>query len=378
MIKVFHCADIHLDSAFSLFSPREAEKRRTELRAAFTSALMFARERRADIFIISGDLFDGEYVTRDTCEMLSREFSKVPDMKIFISPGNHDPLGVGSPYETIDFPDNVHIFGQERECVHLPDFNTDVYGFGYTSKNLLSCPVANWNGLKKDRINILVCHGDMTSQSSMTGPISKKDIAESGFDYIALGHIHKPTGVLCENGVYYAYPGCIEGRGFDEKGYKGALFGTIEKGNVKMDSYRFSKSRYEETEVDITGANEKMLALDIIRNAIRTYTDDTALRLVLKGELNTAFNILPNEIGKGCEYPYYIEIIDKTYLKPNFGELEKSNTLKGIFCRDILAEMKKYDEASEEYRVLSLALKYGIAALEDRSVVDYNGGGDKI
>ncbi len=374
MVKVFHCADIHLDSPFSLFSPREAEKRRTELRAAFTSALMYARSAGADIFLISGDLFDGEYVTRDTRELLLREFAKASDMRIFISPGNHDPLGAGSPYNELDFPENVHVFKAEREVVHIESLNVDVYGFGYTSKNLLSCPVAGWNGLDKDKINILVCHGDMTGASSVTGPITKKDIAESGFDYVALGHIHKASGLQCENGVYYAYPGCIEGRGFDEQGYKGAMFGTVEKGLVDMKSYRFSKSRYESATVDISDASDKPEALDIIRAAIRAYTEDTALRLTLKGELKKAFVILPNEIGRGCEYPYYIEITDETSLMPDFGELEQSNTLKGVFCRNIMAEMASLDETSEEYRMLSLALKYGFAALDDRNVVDYSGG----
>lgn len=375
MIKVFHCADIHLDSPFSLFSPREAEKRRTELRAAFTSALMFAREKKADLFLISGDLFDGEYVTRDTREMLLREFSKAQGMHIFISPGNHDHLGAGSPYETADFPENVHIFGAERECVHLDELGVDVYGFGYTSKQYLSCPVLGWNGLDKDKINILVCHGDMTSSSSVIGPITKRDIADSGFDYIALGHIHKSSGLLEEDGVFYAYPGCIEGRGFDEIGYKGAMYGTVEKGKVEMGTYRFSKSRYEIAEVDISGSADKMYALDKIRAEIRQYTDDTALRLFLTGELEKAFVILPNEIGRGCEYPGFIEIIDETYLKPDLGILEKSNTLKGIFYQKILSEMDGVDRDSDEYRVLSLALKYGLAALEDRSVVDYSGGG---
>lgn len=374
MIKVFHCADIHLDSPFSMFSPREAEKRRTELRAAFTSALMFAREKKADLFLISGDLFDGEYVTRDTREMLLREFSRAQGMHIFISPGNHDFLGAGSLYETAEFPENVHVFGAERECVHLDELGVDVYGFGYTSNQYLSCPVLGWKGLDKEKINILVCHGDAISSSSTVGPITKNDIADSGFDYIALGHIHKASGLLEENGVFYAYPGCIEGRGFDEIGYKGAMFGTVEKGNVVMENYRFSKSRYETAEVDISGAKDKMFALDKIRSEIRQYGEDTALRLFLTGELDKAFVILPNEIGKGYEYPYFIEIIDETYLAPDLGALEKNNTLKGVFYRKILAEMDGVDPESDEYRVLSLALKYGLAALEDRNVVDYGGG----
>lgn len=373
-MRVFHCADIHLDSPFSLYSPREAEKRRTELRAAFTSALMFARERKADIFIISGDLFDSEYATRDTRELLVREFAKLSDMKIFIAPGNHDPLVSGSPYETMELPANVHVFGGERECVHLDELGVDVYGVGFTSKNMLSSPVVGWNGLDKSKVNILVCHGDTTGASSVTGPITKKEIGESGFDYIALGHIHKATGLLCENGVYYAYPGCIEGRSFDELGYKGAMFGNIEKGNVDMKSYRFSKSRYEIAEVDISGAADKAHALELVRSAIRLFTDDTALRLTLTGELSGAFVIRPEEIGSGCEYPHYIELTDNTFVRPELGELEQTNTLKGVFCRNMLAEMESLDPESEEYRVLSLALKYGLSALEDRSVVDYTGG----
>ncbi len=373
MVRVFHCADIHLDSPFSLYSPREAEKRRIELRAAFTSALMFAREHKADLFLISGDLFDSEYVTRDTRELLLREFSKCKDMKIFIAAGNHDPLTVGSLYESAEFPENVHIFSGEREVVHLDDLGVDVYGFSLTSKNLLSSPVVGWNGLDNEKINILVCHGDMSSPSSVTGPITASEIGNSGFDYVALGHIHKPSGLQCENGVYYSYPGCIEGRGFDELGYKGAMFGGIEKGSVDLRFCRFSKSRYEEISVDISGCDEKIEALEKIRDSVKPFTDDTALRLHLVGELKNAFVILDSEIGRGCEYPYYIEIKDETRLAPDFGRLESENTLQGIFYRKAVDEMSNHGPDSEEYRVLSLALKYGIAALNDRSVAD-NGG----
>ena len=374
MAKIFHCADIHLDSPFSLFSPREAEKRRTELRAAFTSALMYAREKKADIFIISGDLFDSEYVTRDTRELLLREFTKCGDMKIFISPGNHDPYTPGSVYDTTEFPENVHVFKGEREVVRLDELGVDIYGFGFTSRNCLSSTVAGWSIRDKSRVNILVTHGDLIGSDGTNGPITKRDIAESGFDYIALGHVHKPTGLLNENGVYYAYPGCIEGRGFDETGYHGALFGTIEKGSVDMQPKRFSKSRYEWIRVDLSGVREKMEALDVIRDAIRTYTDDTALRITLTGELKSAFVILPNEIGRGCEYPYYVELIDETFVEPDIGELEQSNTLKGVFVRKMKERLDAADKDSDEYKSLLLAMKYGIAALEDRSVVDYGGG----
>ena len=371
MIKIFHCADIHLDSPFSLYSPREAESRRTELRAAFTGALMFAREQGADLFLISGDLFDGEFVTRDTLELLSREFRRSADMRFFIAPGNHDHLGPGSPYNNVSFPPNVHVFGKERECVRIDELGADIYGFGFDSQTMISSPVAGWQGLDPRRINILVCHGDTSSPHSETGPVTMGDIAASGFDYIALGHIHKGTGVMSFNGVSYAYPGCLEGRGFDELGYKGALFGTVDKGRADLKSYRFSNRRYELAEVDLTGIADKSEALEVIRRGIKQYVDDTALRLTLTGELKQAFVILPNEIGTGREFPYSIELIDNTFIAPNIGELEKTNTIKGIFCRNLAARISASPEGSEERRIYTLALKYGLAALDGRSVVDY-------
>lgn len=374
MAKVFHCADIHLDSPFSLFSPKKAEGRRTELRSAFTSAMLMAKDYGADIFIISGDLFDGEYVTRDTRELLEREFAKFPSCNFFISPGNHDPWSLNSPYRTMTLPDNVHVFSPTRSRISLDSLGVDVYGFGYSSRSYESSPVRGWQIEDPNKTNILVCHGDMTSAVSSVGPISKEDIAGSGFDYIALGHIHKASGLQSENGVYYCYPGCIEGRSFDEQGYKGAMMGLIEKGRIDMRPVRLSKGRYEAVEVDISGSSEKLVALDIIRKAIKPYTDDTTLRLTLAGELKSAFVISDNEIGTGREFPCHIELIDNTSLAPDFGELEQSNTLKGVFFRTVKEKMAETIPGSEEYAILEDALKYGLCALDDRSIAGFSGG----
>jgi DNA repair exonuclease SbcCD nuclease subunit len=220
--------------------------------------------------------------------------------------------------------------------------------------------------------HILVCHGDTTNPLSDNGPITKNEIAASGFDYIALGHIHKPSGVLNENGVYYAYPGCIEGRGFDETGYKGALYGVVEKGRVELNTHIFSKRRYEIVTIDLDGVSSKMQALERIRSKIHAYTDDTALRIILTGSVSEGFVISANEIGRGREYPYYIEIKDQTTVAPDFSELEKSATLKGVFYRKMSEHMQAQASASEEYYTALQALKYGLCALDDRNVIDFS------
>lgn len=369
-VRIFHCADLHLDSPFSLVSPSKAEQRRIELRSAFTSALMIAKQQQTQLFFISGDLFDSEYVTRDTAELLVSELGAFPACRFFISPGNHDPYNEVSPYRTVPFPENVHIFGPTKEKVSIPELGVNVYGVGFGSPSYMSSPVAGYGALEPDMINVLVCHGDTASPLSKYGPVTKNEIALSGFDYIALGHIHAPSGLLKEGNTYYAYPGCLEGRSFDEPGYHGALLGTLDKGVADLKFCRFSKHRYETSAVDISGAATKQQAIDIIRSKARPYGNDTILRLHVTGTVPEPYIIRASEIGKGYEYPCKIELIDRTVPDIDFTSLEKDTTLKGVFYGRMLERISKADPASEEYATLLGALKYGIAALYDRDISD--------
>ena len=361
-VRIFHCADLHLDSPFSLSSPAKADQRRIELRSAFTSALMIAKQQQTQLFFISGDLFDSEYVTRDTAELIVSELGAFPSCRFFISPGNHDPINDVSPYKTVPFPENVHIFGPSKEKVSIPELNVNVYGFGFGSASYMSCPVAGYGNLDPDAVNILVVHGDTSSPLSKYGPVTKNDIALSGFDYIALGHIHAPTGVLREGNTFYAYPGCLEGRSFDEPGY--------------LKFIRFSKRRYETTSVDVTGAATKQAAIEIIRSKIRSYGNDTIIRVNVTGTVPEPYLIRPSEIGKGYEYPCKIELIDSTVPEIDLTSLEKDTTLKGVFYKKMLDRLAAVPPESEEYATLLAALKYGLSALYDRSITDIEGEDD--
>jgi len=370
-VRVFHCADLHLDSPFSLSGPAQAEQRKIELRSAFTSAIMVAKQEMIKLFFISGDLFDTEYVTKDTAELLISEFNSFPSCRFFISPGNHDPINDSSFYKTVPFPPNVHIFGGNREKVPIPELGVNVYGVGFTDMVFMSSPVVGYGPLDMSAINILVCHGDTSSPSSKNGPITKQEIAASGFDYIALGHIHMPTGVLKEGNTSYAYPGCIEGRSFDEPGHHGALIGTIGKGEVNLKTIQLSRRRYETLNVDISKAVSKSSAIDIIRAKVRPFGNDTAIRIIMTGTVSEPFVISPAEVGKGYGYPFQMELIDSTFPEINLTGLEKDTTLRGVFYSRMTERLGKCDAGSDEYAVTLAALKYGISALHDRNVIDF-------
>lgn len=365
MIRILHLADLHLDTPFSLYSGREAERRRTELRSDLSSVSLLIRKAEVQICLISGDLFDSGNVTKETAERLQKELASCPDCRFFISAGNHDSLSETSPYATLDFPPNVHIFGPEKECVHLDDLGADVYGFSFDGSNGNGNPLTGYPEKDASRINLLCVHGELGGRAdSPNAPFTQKDLGECGFDYVALGHIHKGTGLQCENGVYWAYPGCIEGRGFDEPGYKGVLLGNIEKGKAELQFVRIAKRRYEIAECDISGL-ERVDAIEKLRALARPYGEDTALRIILTGEVKTPLLFLPEEIGLPPEYPYAIECKDETVLAPDLTELEQSSTLKGVFYR-MMKEKIENGEADE------LALRYGLLALDGRSVIDFS------
>lgn len=363
MIKVLHLADLHLDSPFSLRSPREAERRRTELRSDLSSIMLYIRAKQVDICLIAGDLFDGESVTPETRALLKRELSSCPSCRFFIAAGNHDPLHAHSPYRVMDLPENVHVFPPQKSVVRIEELGVDVYGFSFDGKNDRGNPLTGYPTLDRERINLLCCHGDLDGGAqSPYGAFTRADLARSGFDYVALGHIHKGTGLQCENGVYWAYPGCVEGRGFDETGEKGVLFGAIEKGNVAMKFIRISKRHYEIAQVDVTDLT-RMQALERLRETAKQYGEDAVLRLVLTGKVQKGLLFLPEEL-EGAEYPQSVEIVDQTVLAPAFGESEQTGTLAGVFYR-LMRDKIARGEASED------ALRYGLLALEDRNVADF-------
>lgn len=363
-VKILHIADVHLDSPFTLYNVGEAEKRRMELRAAFSSAVMFAKDNGVQICLISGDLFDSEYITNDGAEFISGVIRSYPGCMFFLSPGNHDPAGEDSLYSTVKFPDNLHIF-KKRQKITLNSLGVCIYGLGFEDSIMTSSPVSNWEELDQSLINILVCHGDTSSPSSPCGPITEQAIEDSGFDYIALGHIHKPSGLLYAGKTAYSYPGCLVGRSYDEPGHHGAMFGTVGKDGVDMRLVRFSQKRYETAECELSGLG-KYDALEKIRDEISAYQNDTMLRLILTGTLTEGFTVSPTEIGVGDAFPYRMEIIDKTTVKPQLSSLENDVSLKGVFCRK-MQERSGFADGEDVSDIVSLALKYGLSALEDRS-----------
>jgi len=279
---------------------------------------------------------------------------------VFISPGNHDFFSPRSPYARLKMPENVHIFKESRlECVELPELRARVYGAGYVDS---SCPPLLEN-FKVDKglraIDILCLHAEIAGEDSPYAPISLQQLEKSDLDYAALGHIHSASGLKKAGRTWYSWPGCPEGRGFDECGEK--YVNIVELGEVgcELEQVCLAFRRYESIKVDVTGS-EPLLA---IHTALPDDTVRDIYRIELTGECESAPDI-PALHAALSELFFHLQIKDRTRPRSTLWEKAGEDSLRGIFL-SMLRE--KYDAATlpEERALIEQAVRWGLAALDN-------------
>lgn len=350
MIKIIHGADFHLDSPFSGLTPERAAQRRGEQRELLDALARLALEKRADLVLLSGDLLDSEHVYRETAQALRSALCSLP-CPVFIAPGNHDFYGPRSVWSALDWPDNVHIF-EAPEWVDLP--GCSLWGRAFTDAHQEACPLEGLSIPDDGKLHIACLHGDVGGTGGY-GPISVMDIAASGLDYLALGHVHQGSGLQRAGNTFWAYPGCPEGRGFDELGDKGVLYVEAEPGNVTARFIPLAKRRYEIVSVDITGAAD---ALSAVRSALPNHPENLICRLVLTGEgPSPDLAALDRALSPAF---YGLTLIDRTRLPRSLWERRGEDALTGLFLRAMWDKC----QTQPDDPVCQLAARYGLAALE--------------
>lgn len=370
MIKILHTADVHLDSPFSSTDLRRAEIRQSELRAVFASMMTYARTEKVDLVLIPGDLFDSEYVTRETLAHITRELASL-SCPVVISPGNHDACNEKSVWLRNDFPQNVYVFKSDKlDVISFDELGVDVYGYAFSSPEMSAAPI--YGHVKdSDRINLLCAHLDLGATSSGYAPISPDALFAFGCDYYALGHIHNPSEPIFRENSAAAYSGCPEGRAPDEVGIKGAIIANIEKGVApKLKFVRFCRRRYENATLDCTGASSaseiEAMASGLISE--RKYSDDTILTLTLTGRLSPYILLTPDVYERLGKNLFSINVKDETSAELGLDYLERDAGIKGEFYRLLKPQLESGE--AREREIAKRALRYGLSALDGGGVTD--------
>ena len=369
-IKVLHTADIHFDTPFSGMTPKEALKSKEELKQVFEKITKMTLDKKIDILLIAGDIFDNLSVNKTTLYFIKNCFEGIREVKVFISPGNHDPVNERSFYNMVDWPNNVHIFTDRMESVFLEELNTIVWGIGFNTSHINKSLLKDVKRIEGYN-NIMVIHGELANskEGNEYNPITVEDIANSNMDYIALGHRHKFSGVKKIENTYYSYSGCPQGRGFDELDDKGVVLLEIKDGFLESQFIRTSIRNYYEKEINIDGCFGYSEVKNKIINEIPSHDrKNNFYKIVLIGEVCEEFTLNEEFLQEYLKDEFYfIKIIDKSEIKLDINELVKGYSLKSIFAKYIYERLQNA-ETEEEREVIALALKIGLQSISGEEV----------
>ncbi len=254
-MRILHAADLHLDTPFTGHGEEAVRSLKKALATIPYQIVALCKQHDCDLLLLSGDLFDGK-ATADSVQILQKALADV-SIPTFISPGNHDFCRPDSPWLTEVWPANVHIFTKPAiESIVLPELDCRIYGAGFTS---MDCPplMTNFRAEGKETYHIAVLHGDPLQKNAPYNPITQAQVAASGLQYMALGHLHT-RGSYTAGETLCAWPGSAMGRGNDETGDRGVYLVTVED-SVQATFIPLDVPRFFDFEAEVLETAEKTI-----------------------------------------------------------------------------------------------------------------------
>lgn len=404
MVKLIHTADLHLDSAFrSRFTKEEAENRRQKQLMAWKELLSFAVEKKVQGILIAGDLFDSPVVSHGTMDFFISTIAEHPEISFFYLRGNHDTENTFRYQENL--PKNLFLFSERGKKYRLNDrlllagveYGTKDISFGENEGATQGAGQAAEQGveqetvhgsealskseteseeeskflkLKEEDCNILLLHGALY-QGTPKGDslqveegIFLKNLEKLPLSYIALGHIHKGGEGKLNNGALWAYPGCLQGRGFDEEGERGFLYLKVEeeKKEIHKEFIPVKQGEFRILEIELLEDEGTLACLKKIEEEMEkaSISKEDSLRIILKGKkgLEQERNLRYLQLHLQ-DSVFFLEIQDESELSWNREEAMKEKSLKGEFLRVLAAADNLSKEEQEEIIALGMGLLQG-------------------
>lgn len=304
VFRFVHTADIHLDSplrSLSLRDPAAAKAISNATRAAFVRIIDLCLEEKVDALLIAGDLYDGDQTSMKTARFLAQQLYRLEEANIpsFIIRGNHDALSKITVELTL--PSSVRIFPGRAGVEIIQTANNQpvaIHGLSFSKPEAPDSLLDKYKPRIDGAVNIGLMH---TSLNGALGhdpyaPCSEKALYETGFDYWALGHIHKRF-VVSNGETILAMPGIPQGRDVNESGPKSVILGTIDDhGAVNLEERRTSLVQFERVLIDLGSALKWGEHTKLIFNALEkareaASSEQLATRITLMGNTPIAWRL---------------------------------------------------------------------------------------
>lgn len=344
-MKFFHVADVHLGAVPDAGFPWSAERQK-EIWESFRSLIQLIQAERPELLLICGDLFHRQPLKRELKEV-NYLFSTIPDTTVVMIAGNHDYMKEDSWYQRYPWADNViGLWKQDVEKVYIKKADTWVYGFSYHEREIREGKYEGLMPANQRGCNILLAHGGDESHI----PIKRETLSGCGFDYIALGHIHKPHMIIAHKA---GYSGALEPIDRNDIGPHGFIRGEFENGRITAAFVPWAVRSYEPLTVTVDADMSQYELEDRIAKQIEREGSTNIYKIRLNGFRDPQIMF---DLHRLKQLGNVIDVEDDTI--PDYDLNLLKEQYRGSLIGDYIETFNNHSSPVEEK-----ALQYGLQAL---------------
>ena len=294
-MRFIHAADLHIDSPLRGLDGYEGapvERLRGATRQALIGLVGLAIERRVDLVLLAGDVYDGNWNDFRTGLFFREQMLRLTraGIRVFVVKGNHD----AASQITRQLPaiDGVHEFNSARsETVELPELGVAIHGRSFPNRAVPEDLLPQYPAPLPGLFNIGLLHTSLTGREGHDpyAPTSVEALVNKGYDYFALGHVHARE-VVRESAPRIVFPGNLQGRHARETGAKGCELVTVEGGAlVSTEFVPLDVVRWHQLRLDVGGLENLDALARRFRERAASIVEEArdrlhAMRVLLHGE----------------------------------------------------------------------------------------------
>lgn len=342
---IIHTADLHLGASPDAGEPW-GKNRKQELWESFEKLIEAVEMQKADLLLISGDVFHRPPLLRELREVNDR-FASLSKTKVVLMAGNHDHIGANSFYKDFLWAENVHFFeSEEITSVKFPELKVDVYGLSYHRKEIKERLYDNVKPEDNGYYHILLAHGGDEKHI----PYTKEKLAKSGFDYIAFGHVHKPGMILAGRAVM---AGSLEPTDHTCYGTHGFVRVDVKEGRNQIALIPFAKREYMTLELELSVEDTMGSICRRLGEKVTEQGRDNIYDVIVSGKRHATLEIMEEKVKSIGNIRSFEDKTDKYY---DYAQLAKD--YEGCLLQRYISSFTDSENLLEKK-----ALAYGTEAI---------------
>ncbi len=291
--------------------------------------------KKHDLFLIAGDLFDGQHIKRETIDIVANEFNEIRahNVEIIYTLGDAELNENGQIPPYINSLNISHIFNEFNYTIPYEFLKEEQRVYIYGSPVQSQFEITKIKRVSEDGFHIGLFHTNFNLENNNSGSgvriLHKNDIKTLKLDFYALGHQHHFKLIKYLNRLIGAYPGSPEATAKDETGERFVLSLTVNENEInQIKRLNVNSSRLKEVKVNCENYNNIGYITDLLKSNSDT---EEVLLLTLSGERNFILDL--NELYR-YKYNYLDLIIDDQSI-PQINllieEFIRENSLRGEF-----------------------------------------------